>query len=241
MPHRAGGGLQVVCGEGGVVSCFWTAPDYSLLFEDKEIGRIRELRSLVVKEIRCGVGNQCGTGAAAAFNEPLGVAYSPDGATVAIADKLNQRIRLVAAATGAVTTLAGSGADAFADGTGAAAAFNKVLGVTYHGRVSRHPWSVSPPLRSSGDLVFGVQPALRSPGGTRDTTTVLPRRGNRRRRRWTKSPHPPGGRGDGRGDHPRGQRDPVHSHGDPVAPAECLAMRERPGGIHPLPYSARNV
>eukprot|EP00666_Eupelagonemidae_sp_cell4sb_P018093 gene18093-biopygen29198 len=65
-----------------------------------------------------------GAGGAAAFNSPSGVAASPDGAAVAVADLGNNRIRLVAAATGRVTTLSGSGAAAFADGAGAAAAFN---------------------------------------------------------------------------------------------------------------------
>eukprot|EP00666_Eupelagonemidae_sp_cell4sb_P018092 gene18092-biopygen34493 len=51
-----------------------------------------------------------GTGAAAAFSDPFGVAYSPDGATIAVADMGNNRVRLVAVGTGAVSTLAGSGA-----------------------------------------------------------------------------------------------------------------------------------
>eukprot|EP00666_Eupelagonemidae_sp_cell4sb_P018027 gene18027-biopygen39586 len=72
-----------------------------------------------------------GTGAAVAFYHPAGVSYSPNGDSVAVADAASHRIRLVAAATGAVTTVAGSGAPAFADGTGQAAAFQNPFGVSY--------------------------------------------------------------------------------------------------------------
>jgi DNA-binding beta-propeller fold protein YncE len=64
-----------------------------------------------------------GTGAAASFDYPEGVAFSPDQTLVAVADSGNSLIRLVVVATGAVSTLAGSGSAAFADGTGAAASF----------------------------------------------------------------------------------------------------------------------
>jgi sugar lactone lactonase YvrE len=72
-----------------------------------------------------------GTGAAASFNYPSGVAFSPDQTLIAVADTTNNRIRLIAVATGAVSTLAGSGSAAFADGTGAAASFNEPHGVAF--------------------------------------------------------------------------------------------------------------
>ena len=49
------------------------------------------------------------TGTAASFNEPKGVAISPDGATLYVADALNHGVRVVDVATRVVTTLAGSG------------------------------------------------------------------------------------------------------------------------------------
>ena len=75
-----------------------------------------------------------GTGAAASFNFPTGVAYNPITSNIAVADSVNQRIRLVTL-DGVVTTLAGSGFTdqdgygAFADGTGTEASFASPQGV----------------------------------------------------------------------------------------------------------------
>jgi sugar lactone lactonase YvrE len=68
-----------------------------------------------------------GTGAAAAFNGPSGVALDASG-NVIVADTANNRVRRVTPG-GVVTTLAGSGAPAFADGAGAGASFNRPCGV----------------------------------------------------------------------------------------------------------------
>ncbi|MEI6395913.1 MAG: cadherin-like beta sandwich domain-containing protein, partial [Verrucomicrobiota bacterium] len=68
-----------------------------------------------------------GTGTEAQFAGPSGVAVDASG-NVYVADKSNQRIRKVTAG-GVVTTLAGSGAATFGDGTGTGASFNGPFGV----------------------------------------------------------------------------------------------------------------
>jgi DNA-binding beta-propeller fold protein YncE len=69
-----------------------------------------------------------GTGTAARFSYPNGVAVIPSTNTIVVADMGNNRIRLVTPA-GVVTTLAGQTTPGFADGTGAAASFNQPRGV----------------------------------------------------------------------------------------------------------------
>jgi sugar lactone lactonase YvrE len=74
-------------------------------------------------------GSNDGTGAAASFNRPNAIAVIPSsGATVVAEASSNNRIRLITPG-GVVTTLAGSGTAAFADGTGAGASFNVPSGV----------------------------------------------------------------------------------------------------------------
>jgi sugar lactone lactonase YvrE len=72
-------------------------------------------------------GSTNGTGTSAAFNYPTGVAADAAG-NVYVADYGNNLIRRITAA-GVVTTLAGSGNQALADGTGASASFIFPYGV----------------------------------------------------------------------------------------------------------------
>jgi hypothetical protein len=69
-----------------------------------------------------------GTGSAASFNYPTGVAVIPSINVIVVSDYYNNRIRLISS-TGVVTTLAGNSTGAFADGTGSAASFNNTYGV----------------------------------------------------------------------------------------------------------------
>ncbi|AYA38920.1 hypothetical protein D3Y59_11950 [Hymenobacter oligotrophus] len=68
-----------------------------------------------------------GTGTAAQFSGPIGVACDASG-NVYVADAGNHRIRKIVAATGVVTTLAGS-SQGMTDGTGTAAQFSGPIGV----------------------------------------------------------------------------------------------------------------
>ncbi|HUI67542.1 MAG TPA: hypothetical protein VL087_04990 [Nitrospirota bacterium] len=77
-------------------------------------------------------GSNDGTGTAALFQAPCGIAT--DGTNLYVADTGNNTIRKVVISTGVVTTLAGSaGVPGSADGTGAAATFNLPFGVTTDG------------------------------------------------------------------------------------------------------------
>jgi sugar lactone lactonase YvrE len=74
-------------------------------------------------------GSADGTGTAAGFNDPMGVAFDGEG-NVFVADTENHTIRKIVVATGAVTTFAGSaGTSGSSDGTGTAARFNYPLDI----------------------------------------------------------------------------------------------------------------
>ncbi|EOD38772.1 hypothetical protein EMIHUDRAFT_224182 [Emiliania huxleyi CCMP1516] len=74
-------------------------------------------------------GDADGVGDAAHFCNPIGIAISLDGSALFVADNENHKIRRVEVATGAVTTLAGSGEGGNADGVGDAATFDQPVEV----------------------------------------------------------------------------------------------------------------
>jgi hypothetical protein len=102
------------------------------------------------------VGSADGSGAAAQFNGPVGIAVDAAG-NLFVADYNNHRIRQVAR-SGAVTTLAGS-ASGYTDGTGAAAQFS-------------WPWGIA--LDARGNLLVGDKGnyRLRKVTPTGSVTTV---------------------------------------------------------------------
>ena len=73
-----------------------------------------------------GSGFADGVGTMAKFNVPRGVAFSPDGTYILIADSWNFRVRRLDVTTRAVTTIAGSSYGS-ADGTGTNAKFGSLF------------------------------------------------------------------------------------------------------------------
>ena len=97
---------------------------------DADNHQIRKITAAGVVTTLAGsgtAGSANGTGIAAQFTTPYGVAVDSSG-TIYVADTFNNLIRKITAA-GVVTTLAGSGAVGSANGTGTAAQFNNPRGI----------------------------------------------------------------------------------------------------------------
>jgi len=96
--------------------------------------RIRKITAAGVVTTLAGSGSAAfadGNGTSASFNQPTGVTVDGSG-NVYVADQNNHRIRKITA-DGVVTTLAGSGSAAFANGNGTSASFYYPTGVTVDG------------------------------------------------------------------------------------------------------------
>ena len=76
-------------------------------------------------------GSANGTGTSASFNQPSGI--TTDGTNLYVADSMNNLIRKIVISTGVVTTLAGTGSNGSANGTGTSASFNYPSGITTDG------------------------------------------------------------------------------------------------------------
>jgi len=75
------------------------------------------------------LGSTDATGTSASFNEPYGVAISPDGAYALVADYQNHKIRKIVVSTAVVSTLAGTSSSGSNDATGTSASFWYPFGV----------------------------------------------------------------------------------------------------------------
>jgi sugar lactone lactonase YvrE len=106
------------------------ATDGTVYVADRGNTRIRKISSSGVVSTFAGSGTAGfadGTGTSASFNRPDAIAVATDG-TVYVADTYNNRIRKISS-SGVVSTFAGSGTAAFADGTGTNASFNLPFGL----------------------------------------------------------------------------------------------------------------
>ena len=102
-----------------------------IVVADTTNNRIRLVSPLGVVTTLAGSGLATfadGAGTAAGFNQPSGVDVIPASGTVVVADSGNNRVRLVSP-LGVVTTLAGAGGAAYADGMGIYSNFNGLTGV----------------------------------------------------------------------------------------------------------------
>jgi sugar lactone lactonase YvrE len=129
----AGGGGQFGYSDGGYFSApvgVTTDWDGTMYVADNNC--IRKITSRGVVTTLAGdsttSGAINGVGTTATFNFPLGTAVN-SARTVYVTDSINRLIRAVSS-TGSVSTLAGSGAQGFADGTGGSATFNTPVGIT---------------------------------------------------------------------------------------------------------------
>ncbi len=114
-----------VDGEGSIIIADWGNHCVRKLTPDGSVGTLAGSGSR---------GFADGAGAAAQFSYPCGVAVDGEGSII-IADFINHRVRKISP-DGAVSTLAGSGSQGFADGAGASAQFSGPWGVAVDGEGS---------------------------------------------------------------------------------------------------------
>jgi len=133
----AGSGLQGSADGTGTSASFYNpcgvAVDIAgnVYVGDNSNNKIRKITASGVVSTIAGsgaVGSADGSGTAATFDQPFSVALDPFG-NLYVADRYNHKIRKIILATGAVSTVAGSGTAGFADNTGALASFNYPTGI----------------------------------------------------------------------------------------------------------------
>ena len=100
----------------------------------RKIGLTTGTVSTVAGKGALASGSDDGVGAAASFREPRGLAITPDGSILYVADTRNNLIRKIVLATNAVSTLAGHpGFPGTDDGAGSSAYFNQPVTLALNG------------------------------------------------------------------------------------------------------------
>ncbi|MDB5131500.1 MAG: pknD [Mucilaginibacter sp.] len=108
----------------------------NIYLADQFNNRIKKITPSGVVSVFAGSGSQGsadGTGTAASFYYPAGVAIDNNAGILYVADYSNNRIRAINISTQQVTTFAGSGYAGGADGNGISASFNGPLGMAMDG------------------------------------------------------------------------------------------------------------
>lgn len=140
VSNFAGSGTAGSTNATGVAASFYNpygvATDASgnVYVADNANNKIRKITAAGVVTTLAGsgtAGSANGTGIAASFNSPMGIALDAAG-NVYVADYNNHKIRKITSA-GVVTTFAGSGSTGSIDGSGVAASFSYPRGVAIDG------------------------------------------------------------------------------------------------------------
>jgi sugar lactone lactonase YvrE len=100
--------------------------------DNAAVRRIRNVLGVRTVETVAGTGVPGfadGISTSARFQSPTGLALSPDGLSLYVADTGNDRIRRINLVTGRTSTVAGSGSSGGDDGPGEQASFNRPIGV----------------------------------------------------------------------------------------------------------------
>lgn len=128
------GEVKLIADQLDMPSAIALAPDGSLIVANTGAHTIVRVEAVTGQpSVIAGKANESGdadgTGGAARFNGPIGVAVGKDG-VIFVADTYNDRIRKIMP-DGTVSTIAGGSEPGFADGQGSAARFDTPCGIAF--------------------------------------------------------------------------------------------------------------
>ena len=127
--------------DGAAGSCSFNAPLGLALTSDNAYLYVTDSSNFKIRRVSIATGvvstlagsgssgSADGAAGSATFSSPVKAALSSDDAYLYVADFFNHKVRMVTVATGAVSTLAGSGSSGSADGAAGSAAFDRPDGL----------------------------------------------------------------------------------------------------------------